>query len=195
MPALAPIITQTAPADQPATAGAVVATLATDPAEVDPGPFTYAVVTGASQFTVAGTDLTAAADLTGANPVGVTVTGSDAVASPEGTATITVGEAAPLPPDGGEWESEDGYEDNPSFPPVPSDPTTQGYQYFLTAATLSLFPHARDGVDFVNARADKYSDITNVHWDAELLGERPVQEIEDLAKALAAEAPQLQPDA
>lgn len=191
MPALAPIITQTAPADQPATAGAIVATLATDAAEVDPGPFTYAVVTGASQFTVAGTDLTAAVDLTGANPVGVTVTGSDAVASPEGTATITVGEEVVAPP--AEWTSDDGYEDNPAFPPVPADPAEQGWQYFMTMATLSLFPHARDGVDFVNARADKYSDITNVHWDDVLLGPRPDAEIETLARALAAEAPALNP--
>lgn len=191
MPALAPIITQTAPADQPATTGAVVATLATDPAEVDPGPFTYAVVTGAAQFTVAGTDLTATGDLTGANPVSVTVTGSDAVASPEGTATITLGEAASG--GSGEWGADDGYEDNPTFPPIPGDPATQGYQYFLDQATLTVCPFARNGVDFVNGRNDKYEDITNLYWNDALLGPRPVQEIEDLAKALAAEAPRLNP--
>lgn len=190
MPALAPVITQTAPTSDPVTAGTTVATLATDPGETDPGPFTYAVVTGATNFTVSGTDLTAAVDLSGANPVGVTVTGSDATASPEAQATITLGEVAAPPSN---WSADDGYEDNPAFPPRPADPETQGYQYLLTAATLSLFPYARDGVDFVNARADKYSDITNVYWNDALLGPRPTQEIEDLARAFAAEAPQLNP--
>lgn len=187
MPALAPIITQTAPTDQPVTAGAVVATLATDPGETDPGPFTYGVVTGAANFAVSGTDLMAAVDLTGANDVGVTVTGSDATASPETLATLTFGEVVP-PSD---WESDDGYEDNPCFPPVPADPAEQGYQYFLVQATNMVVPHARPDVDFVYARADKYSDITNLWWNDAVLGPRPDAEIEALARELAANAPQL----
>jgi hypothetical protein len=191
MPALAPTITQTVATDlTPCPSGTKVADLATDPAEVDPGPFTYATADAA--FSITAAELFAATDLVGANPVSVTVTGSDATASPATAATITVGEEVVEPPPA-EWTSDDGYEDNPAFPPVPADPQEQGWQYFMTMATLSMFPHARDGVDFVNARADKYSDITNVHWNDVLLGPRPDAEIETLARALAAEAPALNP--
>lgn len=178
--------------DQPCPAGTKVADIAPDPAETDPGPFTYAVVTGAESFTVVDTALNATVDLTGATPVGVTSTSAGGT-SPEGSATITVGEAATG--EGGEWSADDGYEDNPSFPPLPTDPEAQGYQYFLDQATQTVVPHARRDMDFVNARADKYSDITNVYWNDALLGPRPAQEIEDLARALAADAPRLNPDA
>lgn len=188
MAPLPPVITQTV-TDDLTPADTVVATLAQPPEETDPGPFTYALTTDAGgMFTSTGTDISSTAEVSGDYDIGATVTTGGGVSS-EGTATLTFGAAA----GDGDWESDDGYADNPAFPPKPVDPAANGYQYFLTMATTTLFPHARDGVDFVNARADKYSDITNIHWDDTLLGPRPTQEIEDLAKTMAAASPQLTP--
>jgi hypothetical protein len=185
MPALAPTITQTAAADQPCPTGTKVADLATDAAEVDPGPFTYAVSTGASSFSITAAELFAAVDLTGANAVGVTVTGSDATASPETTATITVGEVVAPPVD-----TDDPYAGNPQIPPpLPSGTTVLPWELFMRQATLQLRPHARDGVDFVIAKPSREEPMANLHWDDVVLGPRPDAEIQALAEELAAGYP------
>src|SRR6188472_37417 len=99
MPTLAPTVTQTVAADLwPCPAGTTVATLAPGAGETDPGPFVYAVATGAAMFTVVDTALPAAVDLSGPNDVGVTVAGSDLTPSPETVATITVGSEPIAPP-------------------------------------------------------------------------------------------------
>jgi len=185
MPALAPTITQTAPTDQPCPSGTKVADLAPDAAEVDPGPFTYAVVTGGTNFSITAAELFAAADLSGANDVGVTVTGSDATASPETTATITVGTVTNPP-----VHITDEYPDNPNIPAqLPPGTTVLPWTNFMVMATKMLRPYARDGVDFVVARPSKDEENVNVYWDDVLLGPRPDAEIQALAEELAAANP------
>lgn len=188
MAPLAPIITQTIAADAACPAGTVVATLAQPPEEVDPGPFTYSTADGA--FTVAGTDLQAATELFGANPVNVVATsaGGDSTAT---AATITVAEyVEPEPPN--EWDDvEDQHGDNPMFPPplAPEAIETSGWQYFLRPAVHAIVPRARDGVDFNVVRKEKDAPLEVVGWDDVVLGAQPTAEIEAEARRLASEWP------
>jgi hypothetical protein len=188
MAPLAPIITQTVATDfAPCPPGTQVAALTPDPAETDPGPFTYAIATDLDGvFAISGTSLTAAVDLTGGHSVGVTVSSAGGT-SPEGSATILVGGsvAPPEPPP-------DDYPDNPNVPPMlpPDAPTDAIWDQFIVMATLMLIPRARNGVDFaVGKVGDKYEQNQSVFWDDALLGPRPDAEIEALARQLATDTP------
>ena len=61
---------------------------------------------------------------------------------------------------------------------------------FIVAATHAVVKDARNGIDFVVARPDKYSAPANVYWNDALLGPRPDAEIEAEARRLAAEWPE-----
>jgi hypothetical protein len=187
MPALAPTVTQSVAADlTPCPAGTKVADLAPGAGETDPGPFTYTVSTGSAVFSISGVDLNAAVDLSGANDVGVTVTGSDATASPETTATITVGTFVDPPPE----ETDDPYAGNPQIPaPLPPGTSEMPWEFFMKQATLMLRPNARDGVDFAVDKTEKGTVPANAAWNDAVLGPRPDAEIEALARELAAGSP------
>ena len=80
---------------------------------------------------------------------------------------------------------DDHYADNPQLPP----PMDEIWPMFLVAATHAIVPYARNGVDFSVSRASKAEPLENTYWNDALLGPRPTQEIEDEAKALAAQWP------
>lgn len=181
---LAPEITQAVPpTGDPIAVGTVVANLAQPTAETDPGPFTYEITQDPqSAFTVAGATLEAAIVMDGDYPVSVTAT-SALGTSPEGSYTISVGGAA--------W-TDAGVDENPQFPPIPPTPAADvpddAWKTFLVMATTMVVPRARNGVDFVVARPDKFAAPENIYWDDVVLGPRPA-EIDDVAKQLAAAWP------
>ena len=180
---VAPTITQIA-TTSPVAPGTPVADLAAAEAE------TYA--TTSAEFAVTGTQLTAIAEVpAGAYSVAVTATNVEGT-SPEGTASLTFADEVVDPPPSG-WE-EMGEDPNPNFPPVPpthveGEVPDDTWKQFLVQATHMIRPHARDGVDYVVARASKYAPLENIAWDDAVLGPRPDAEIEALAQALYAEWP------
>jgi hypothetical protein len=189
---VAPTITQTV-TDSPVAIGAPVAELAAAEAE------TYALVsdTPPGSFAVSGSALTAAVELVaGSYTANVTATNVEGT-SPEGTGSLTLADALPPEPPGGAW-SDLGDDPNPSFPPIPpthaeDEVPADAWKTFLVQATHMLRPHARDGVDYVVARATKYDPPENVEWNDVVLGPRPTAEIEALAQQLYANWPKNAP--
>lgn len=110
----------------------------------------------------------------------VLVRNAGAEASNELTFTWTAAVGPPPPTDG--------YLSNSQLPPKLADPD-EAWRYFITAATHAIVPGARNGVDFVVARTDKYAPLNTLHWDNTLLGPRPHAAIEAEARRLAAEWP------
>jgi hypothetical protein len=184
MPPLAPTITQIVPTTgAPTPAGTPVADLAQPGGEVDPGPFTYAILTDpGAAYVVNGAQLDAAIDLDGAFFVEVTVDSAGGT-SPAGSATLTFADNLNA------WDDQDAhYADNPQIPPL--TPEDEKWKMFLRQAVLTIVPRARFGIDFMVAReTGKFSGQAIIDWDDTVLGTCPTPEIEAYAKQLSAEWP------
>jgi hypothetical protein len=162
--------------------------MATAPGEVDPGPFTYTLVTDDGGNFTSTDDVisTTIGGLTGDHAIGGVITGTTGV-SDEGMASLTFGESSGTSP----FLPEDDHTGNPLFPPAlpPDAPSDARWGGFISRATNRIVPRARDGVDFVAVRTERTQEIENIYWNEELLGTRPDAEIEALAREMAASQP------
>ena len=176
---VAPTITQTT-TEAPVPAGNAVADLNAAEAE------SYALTNdGGGLFTISGASITAVSEIAaGDYDVAATATNAEGT-GPEATATLSFANTNIYD------DTDDPYAGNPNLPPPFPEGTTpaDAWDCFLVAATHAVVPHARNGVDFVVARASKTEPNANVYWDDTVLGPRPDAEIEVEARRLASEWP------
>lgn len=181
MAPLAPVITQTAPNNAPVSSGTTVATLAPGAGETDPGPFTYAESNDpGGAFTISGTNVVAAKNLSGSYVLGVTVT-TAAGTSPPGAANLVFQDPNP-------WDDvADPY--GPQIPPPLAPGVRIPWTYFMNRAIRMVVPQARDGVDYVVARSAKNQSNAVSGWNTALLGAYPTAQVQLVATQLAAQSP------